>query len=89
MTGGNRFLMDRLKIIIIVSSVATIFMIIIVSLCAINRSYQSKYPRPTERIEQARPLNSSRSINRYRGFTGTTKDTRNFSRKTWQLPMAV
>jgi len=75
----NRFLIERLKIVIIFSSIPLVCMIVIV-ITYIGVTYiRSKNPIFTERVEQ---INGTR-------FSETIYDTRVFSRKTRTLPTDV
>jgi lipopolysaccharide/colanic/teichoic acid biosynthesis glycosyltransferase len=75
----NRFLIERLRIVIIFSSIPLVFMIVIVITCIFVRYIRGKNPIFTERVEQ---INGTR-------FSEIIYDTRDFSRKTRILPTAV
>ncbi len=75
----NRFLIERLRIVIIFSSIQLVFMIVIVITCIGVRYIRNKNPIFTERVEE---INGTR-------FSETIYDTRNLSRKTRILPTAV
>jgi hypothetical protein len=85
----HQFIIERLKIVIIISSMALGFMIIVVTLCIMARYCQDKNPTSTERVEQRKPLNSPRPTNRTAKSSQINYDTRNFSRKSRTLPTAV
>lgn len=85
----HEFLFERLKIIIIISSIALGLLIIIVIICIVVRYYQDKYPVPTERAPQKIPLNLPRQTSRTYKFSQKNHDERNFSRKSRTLPTAV
>ncbi|UJR28365.1 hypothetical protein I4U23_009608 [Adineta vaga] len=82
----QRFLIERLQIIIIFTTIALISMIVIVISCIVARYYQGKNPISTETIQQGKSLNPSKQAII---FSQTTNDTRIFTRKSRTLPANV
>ncbi|CAF2395165.1 unnamed protein product [Rotaria sp. Silwood2] len=85
----NRFINERLRAIIIVSSSALTFMIIVVIICIIRTYLKNNYPISMTVTEQTTPLNPSRKTNKTVGFSQSNRDTKNFSRKSRTLPVNV
>ncbi|CAF1008914.1 unnamed protein product [Rotaria sordida] len=85
----SQYLNERLKAMIIISSVALIFMVIVVTICIIGRYFRNKHSISTKGIEQTTPLNPPKQTNRTKGFCQSDHDTRDFSRKPRKLPTDV
>ncbi len=76
----NEMLTNRVKIVVMISSIVLALMIISVIVCILKRYFQDKNFNPTERIpDQRRPTQYSR----------VKPDNRNFARKQRTLPTAV
>jgi hypothetical protein len=85
-TNLNQLKIERLKIVIAISSIAVVFMIILVIICIAARYYHDQNPVRTDRTE---PLNSSKPKKSTTKYMQINQDTRNFSRKPRTLPAAV
>jgi hypothetical protein len=85
-TNLNQLKIERLKIVIAISSIAVVFMIILVIICIAARYYQDQNPVRTDRAEPLNSLKPKKSTTKYMQIN---QDTRNFSRKPRTLPAAV
>lgn len=85
----RRFLVERLRIMIITSSVAVLVVIAIVISCISLRYMQTKHAKPTERAEQEVPLRTQRHVSSRMPFSLTPHDQRNFARKPRTSTRAV
>lgn len=83
-TSHQQFVLERLKIVIIISCIAVFFMIILVLSCILIRYYRDKNPEPTQR-QQSKQKRTYQATK----FSQVKNDKRNFSRKPRTLPTAV
>ncbi|CAF0742304.1 unnamed protein product [Adineta steineri] len=73
----QRFLLERLKVVVIISSIALGFMMLTVTICIVTRYFQNKNSIPNTTIVQQKPSNS---FTQYK-YSQPKDLTRNYSRK--------
>ena len=85
----HRFLIERLRIMIITGAVTVLVVIMITISCISLRYMQTKHRKPTEIVEQEVPLRTQRQVSQGTPFSLTPDDQRNFARKSRTLNRAV